>query len=53
MCECWYDYKKPKYKEKAKLYYMDSDSFITCKNTGDIYKGISKDVNKRLDTSNC
>ena len=32
---------------------MDSDSFITCKNTGDIYKGISKDVNKRLDTSNC
>ena len=28
MYEFWYDYLKPKYREKAKLCYMDTDSFI-------------------------
>ena len=28
MYEFWYDYVKPKYDEKAKLCYMDTDSFI-------------------------
>ena len=28
MYEFWYDYVKPKYNEKAKLCYMDTDSFI-------------------------
>ena len=28
MYEFWYDYVKPKYGEKAKLCYMDKDSFI-------------------------
>ena len=28
MYEFWYDYVKPKYKEKAKLCYMDTDSFL-------------------------
>ena len=28
MYEFWYDYIKPKYKDKAKLCYMDTDSFV-------------------------
>ena len=28
MYEFWYDYVKPKYDEKTKLCYMDTDSFI-------------------------
>ena len=28
MYEFWYDYVKPKYGEKAKLCYMDTNSFI-------------------------
>ena len=30
MYEIWYDYVKPKYGKKAKLCYMDIDSFIVC-----------------------
>ena len=30
---CWYDYMKPKYGEKAKLCYIDIDSFIVYKKT--------------------
>ena len=28
MYKFWYDYIKPKYKNKAKLYYTDTDSFV-------------------------
>ena len=28
MYEFWYDYIKPKYQDKAKLCYMDTDSFV-------------------------
>ena len=28
MCEFWYDYVKPIYGEKSKLFYMDTDNFI-------------------------
>ena len=43
---------KPKYGEKAKLFYMDTDSFIVSIETDDIYKDIAKDVETRFDTSN-
>ena len=52
MYEFWYDYVKPKYDEKSKLCYMDTDSFIVHVKTKDIYKDIAEDVEKIFDTSN-
>ena len=40
----WYDYLKPKYRDKVKLCYMDADSFVTCVETEDFYKDIANDV---------
>ena len=40
MYEFWYHYIKPKYDEREKLCYMDTDSFITQTKTEDIYKNI-------------
>ena len=48
MYEFWYDYIKPKYQEKAKLCYMDTDSFIIHIETEDFYKDIAQDINKWL-----
>ena len=47
-----YDYVKQKYGEKAKLFYMDTDSFIVYIKTNDIYTDIAEDVETRFDTSN-
>ena len=47
----WYDYAKLKYIEKAKLCYMNTDSFIVSMKTDDIYKVIVEDVETRFDTS--
>ena len=53
-----YDYvkaqygKKTKYSEKAKLYYIYTNSFIIHVKTDDIYKDIAEDVETRFDTSN-
>ena len=52
MYEFWYDYVKPKYQDNAKLCYMDTDSFITCIKTEDLYEDIINHVEKRFDTSN-
>ena len=51
MYEFWCDYVKLKYREKAKKFYMDTDSFIVYIKTGDIYKEIANDVETRFDTS--
>ena len=51
MYEFWYDYVKIKYQDKARLYCMDTDSFVVNIKTKDFYKDISQDVNKRFDTS--
>ena len=52
MYEFWYDYVKIKYQDKARLCYMDTDSFVVNIKNKDFYKDISQDVNKRFDTSN-
>ena len=45
----WYDYVKPKYGQKARLHYMDKDTFIVYIKTDDIYKGIKEDIKTRFD----
>ena len=37
MYEFWHNYVKLKYREKVKLCYMDTDSFIVYIKTGDVY----------------
>ena len=51
MYEFFYDYLKPKYGDKIKICYMDTDSFILHIQTEDFYKDISHDVNEWFDTS--
>ena len=52
MYEFWYDYIKPKYQDKAKLCYTDTNNFIINVETEDFYKDIAIDVEKWFDTSN-
>ena len=52
MYKFWYDYFKPKYGDKAKLCYTDTDSFIIHIITEDFFEDISNDVEKWFDTSN-
>ena len=51
MFESWYDYVKPKYGQKARLCYMDTDSFIVYIKTNDLYKDITEDFETRFDNS--
>ena len=50
MNKFWYNFVKPKYGEKVKLCYMDTDSLIVYTETDDIYKDIAEDVETRFDT---
>ena len=52
MCDFQCGYVKPKYYEKAKLCYMDTNSFIVYIKTDNISKEIAEDVETRFDTSN-
>ena len=52
MYEFWYDYIKLKYKEKAKLCYMDTGSFIIHIKIEDFYKDIPNDVERWFDIFN-
>ena len=51
MYEFHYNYIKPKYGEKAKLVFTDTDSLEYDIKTEDFYKDISGDVEARFDTS--
>ena len=52
MYEFWYDYIKPKYGDKARLCYMDADSFVIYIESENLYKDIASDVERWFDTSN-
>ena len=52
MFKFWYDYINPKYGNKAKLCYTNTDSFIIHVITEDFFENMSNDVEKWFDTSN-
>ena len=52
MYEFCYDYIKLKYGNKARICYMDTDSFIIYIETEDFQEDIANDVDKWFDTSN-
>ena len=52
MYEFWYYYIKPKYEDKAKLCYMDTNSFVVHIITEDVYEDIANDIERWFDTSN-
>ena len=51
MYEFWYDYIKPKYGDRAKVCYTDTDSFVIYIITGDFFEDIPNDVERWFDTS--
>ena len=50
--EFWQDYIRPKYGDKAKLCYTDTDSFVVYIKTEYFFEDISNDVERWFDTSN-
>ena len=48
----WYNHLKLKDIQKAMLSHLDTDTFIVCTKTDDIYKDINEDVESIFDTSN-
>ena len=51
MYDFCYHYIKPKFGDKARLCYMNTDSFAMYIKTEDFYKDISDDVDRWFDTS--
>ena len=50
MYEFWYGYIKPKFGDKVRICYMDTDSFVMYIKTEDVYKDISNDIDRWFDT---
>ena len=51
MYEIYYDYLKPKYLDRCKLLFTDTDSFCCHIQTEDLYKDMAKNI-ELFDTSN-
>ena len=52
MYEFCYDYLRPKYNSKAKLCFMDTDSFVLNIFAEDFFEDVNNDVGRWFDTSN-
>ena len=52
MYEFWYDYVKSKYEDRARLCYMDTNSFVINIKTKYFCKDIAENIKERFDTSN-
>ena len=52
MYKFWFDYIKPKYKEKVNLCYMDTDSIAINIFNEEFFEDISNDVERWFDTAN-
>ena len=52
MYEFWYNYLKPKYNDKVKLCYTDTDGFVLNIFTENFLEDINNDVQRWFDTSN-
>ena len=52
MYKFWYDYIGPKYGDRAKICYTDTDSFIIYIKTKYFFEDISNDVERCFDTYN-
>ena len=50
--EFWYDYIKPKYGDRAKLCYTDTDRFFIYIITEEFYEDIAGDIERWFDTFN-
>ena len=50
--EFWYGYIKPKYRDREKLCYTNTDSFVIHIITEDFFEDTSDDVERWFDTSN-
>ena len=53
MYKFWYDYFKPKYGDREKLCYTDTDSFVINIITENFFEDVFDDVEVWYDTSNC
>ena len=51
MYEYWYGYAKPKFGDKTKRYYRDTESFTVHVNSEGVYADLAGDVETRFDTS--
>ena len=52
MYKFYYDYLRPKFKDKMQLLYMDTDSFVLEIETDDFFEDTKCDLKEWFDTSN-